>query len=136
MRRSTLTGRIIMMAALVVTAIIGMSNATQAQTDTCCTAEIINTTNCPVRICIRSMAGQQCADYAANSVQSISVPCVAFHVWVRTCNNTWVMIPLGQCVDPVVLQGGCCAKICFTQDPVTFCYTITVEPSLLSCACP
>jgi len=131
MRRSSVTSRIIMMAAIIVTALFGVSTATQAQQ--CCTATITNNTDCPIIICIRTVNGQQCNQYAANSVQVVNVPCVQFQVWVRSCDQL-VQVPPGGCVDPVHLQGGCCAEVCFGLDG-NGCYTITANDSQLPCPC-
>jgi hypothetical protein len=130
MNRRTLTARIIIMAAFILAASLGISTATQAQ---CCTATITNNTNCPITICIRTVNGSQCAVYPANSVQVVNVPCIAFQVWVESCGIPVQVLP-GMCVDPVHLAGGCCAKVCFGKDAAG-CYTITAGPSAFACPC-
>jgi hypothetical protein len=131
MRTREFMHRALVAAAIAVVAAIVMSGSALAQV--CCTATITNNTNCPITICIRTAAGNQCTQYAANSVQVVNVPCVPFQVWVATCGGH-VQIPPGGCVEPVALQGGCCAKVCFGKD-ANNCYTITADPSNMACPC-
>lgn len=121
-------------AMMFVVAIMFAAN-TSATAQQCCHVNLENASACTAEICITTGAGTFCNFVAAGGVGSAGIPCgVNPQVTITDACGVKTLIPLGGCISPIELPGGCCVEVCLKKN-ANNCWTVRVTPVMGSCAC-
>jgi hypothetical protein len=116
---------------LVAALILFIATFVAASTRASAVLTITNNTKCPAFICATNGGGTTlCATIPANSSSVINLSCPLPIVSITVCGNT-LPVPPGGCLTNLLLNGTCCADVCFND---VRCL-LTIDPVAGPCTC-
>ncbi len=122
-------------ALMLAAAVLFVTNTTDGVAQQCCHVNIENTSACVAEICVTTGAGTICNFVAGGGIGAIGIPCGANPlVTVTDACGIKTVIPLGGCISPVRLPGGCCVQVCL-QKNANNCWTVRITPVAGACNC-